>query len=137
MLIHDAKSGENVAVDYREMAPQGATRDMYLDENGDVDTQRARFSHLAAGVPGTVAGFHYAHQKFGRLPKPIKKSSEGKAKAKEKAVKEKPSKKAAEPEKKAAEPEKPSEATGLKESKESKETKETKKGPEGSEVAKA
>ncbi len=67
MLIHDAKSGENVAVDYREMAPQGATRDMYLDENGDVDTQRARFSHLAAGVPGTVAGFYYAHQEFGRL----------------------------------------------------------------------
>jgi len=67
MLIHDANSGENVAIDYREMAPQGATRDMYLDENGDVDSNRARFSHLAAGVPGTVAGFYYAHQKFGRL----------------------------------------------------------------------
>lgn len=67
MLIHDANSGENVAIDYREMAPQGATRDMYLDENGNVDSNRARFSHLAAGVPGTVAGFYYAHQKFGRL----------------------------------------------------------------------
>ena len=67
MLIHDANSGENVAIDYREMAPQGATRDMYLDENGDVDSNRARFSHLAAGVPGTVAGFYYAHQEFGRL----------------------------------------------------------------------
>ena len=68
MLIHDADSGENVAVDYREMAPLGATRDMYLDENGDVDKNRTRFSHLAAGVPGTVAGFYYAHEKFGRLP---------------------------------------------------------------------
>ena len=68
MLIHDAESGEDFAVDYREIAPQSATRDMYLDENGDVDKNLARFSHLAAGVPGTVAGFYYAHQKFGRLP---------------------------------------------------------------------
>jgi gamma-glutamyltranspeptidase/glutathione hydrolase len=68
MLIHDAASGENVAIDYREMAPQKATRDMYLDENGDVDTNRSRFSHLAAGVPGTVAGFYAAHEKLGRLP---------------------------------------------------------------------
>jgi gamma-glutamyltranspeptidase/glutathione hydrolase len=68
MLIHDAANDENIAIDYREMAPQKATRDMYLDENGDVDTQRSRFSHLAAGVPGTVSGFHTAHKKFGRLP---------------------------------------------------------------------
>lgn len=68
MLVHDAASDENIAIDYREMAPQAATRDMYLDENGDVDTNRSRFSHLAAGVPGTVSGFYTAHQKFGRLP---------------------------------------------------------------------
>ena len=68
MLIHDAANDENIAIDYREMAPQKATRDMYLDENGDVDTNRSRFSHLAAGVPGTVSGFHTAHKKFGRLP---------------------------------------------------------------------
>jgi len=68
MLIHDAGSGENIAIDYREIAPQGATRDMYLDENGEVDRNRIRFSHLAAGVPGTVAGFYAAHQKFGHLP---------------------------------------------------------------------
>ncbi len=68
MLIHDAANDENIAIDYREMAPQKATRDMYLDENGDVDTNRSRFSHLAAGVPGTVSGFYAAHQKFGRLP---------------------------------------------------------------------
>ncbi len=68
MLIHDAANDENIAIDYREMAPQKATRDMYLDENGDLDTNRSRFSHLAAGVPGTVSGFYTAHKKLGRLP---------------------------------------------------------------------
>lgn len=67
MLIHDASQDEDIAIDYREMAPQLATRDMYLDENGDVDTDRSRFSHLAAGVPGTVSGFSLAHKRFGRL----------------------------------------------------------------------
>ncbi len=68
MLIHDADADENSAVDYRERAPKRATRDMYLDENGDVDTSRSRFSHLSSGVPGTVSGFYFAHQKHGRLP---------------------------------------------------------------------
>jgi len=68
MLIHDAANDENIAIDYREMAPLTATRDMYLDENGDVDTNRSRFGHLASGVPGTVSGFYTAHQKLGRLP---------------------------------------------------------------------
>jgi gamma-glutamyltranspeptidase/glutathione hydrolase len=67
MLIHDAINDENIAIDYREMAPISATRDMYLDENGDVDPTRSRFSHLAAGVPGTVSGFHTAHRMYGRL----------------------------------------------------------------------
>ena len=68
MLIHDAVSGESLAIDYREMAPPAATRDMYLDDDGDVDAMRSRFSHLAAGVPGTVAGLYLAHEKFGKLP---------------------------------------------------------------------
>ncbi len=68
MLIHDTASGTDVAIDYREMAPIGATRDMYLDENGDVDNELARFSHLSSGVPGTVAGLYKAHSEFGRLP---------------------------------------------------------------------
>ena len=68
MLIHDSKTGDNTSIDYREMAPAGATRDMYLDEDGNVDRGRAMFSHLAAGVPGTVAGLHHAHRQFGRLP---------------------------------------------------------------------
>jgi len=68
MLIHDAATGENSSIDYREMAPVGATRDMYLGEDGSVDTNRAMFSHLSAGVPGTVAGLYHAHQQYGRLP---------------------------------------------------------------------
>lgn len=68
MIIHDAESGADIAIDYREMAPRAATRDMYLDRKGDVDRSRATFSHLASGVPGTVAGLFKAHSEFGRLP---------------------------------------------------------------------
>lgn len=68
MLIHEAESGNAIAIDYREMAPIRATRDMYLDENGDVHKARSRFSHLSSGVPGTVAGLYKAHREFGRLP---------------------------------------------------------------------
>lgn len=68
MIIHDAESGIDVAIDYREMAPRRATRDMYLDKNGNADRQKATFSHLASGVPGTVAGLYKAHSEFGRLP---------------------------------------------------------------------
>jgi gamma-glutamyltranspeptidase/glutathione hydrolase len=68
MLVHDAESGESIAIDYREKAPQKASRDMFLDEEGNVDKDRARFSHLSAGVPGTVAGMWRAHQDYGRLP---------------------------------------------------------------------
>jgi gamma-glutamyltranspeptidase/glutathione hydrolase len=68
MLVYDAESGETTAIDYREMAPLGATRDMFLDENGDADPELSRNSLLASGVPGTVAGFWHAHQQFGRLP---------------------------------------------------------------------
>jgi gamma-glutamyltranspeptidase/glutathione hydrolase len=68
MLVYDAESGETTAIDYRENAPLGATRDMFLDANGDADPMLSRFSHKAAGVPGTVAGMHLAHRKFGSLP---------------------------------------------------------------------
>ena len=68
MIIHDAERDEQIAIDYREMAPKRATRDMYLDEDGNVDNETARFSHLSAGVPGTVAGLYLAHQEYGRLP---------------------------------------------------------------------
>jgi len=68
MLVHDAEANETVAIDYREEAPRRAGRDMFLDEQGDVDNDKARFSHLSAGVPGTVAGLWLAHRDYGRLP---------------------------------------------------------------------
>ncbi|MEM7431150.1 MAG: gamma-glutamyltransferase [Pseudomonadota bacterium] len=68
MLVHSAATGENIAIDFREIAPIGATRDMFLDENGDASPQLSRSSHLSAGVPGTVAGLYAAHQQFGSLP---------------------------------------------------------------------
>lgn len=70
MLVYDAASGETTAIDYREMAPLGATRDMFLGEDGEADPELSRNSHLASGVPGTVAGFWRAHQQFGKLPWP-------------------------------------------------------------------
>ena len=68
MIVYDAETGETAAIDYRETAPFGATRDMFLDANGDVVKERSRITHLATAVPGTVAGLHAAHEKFGRLP---------------------------------------------------------------------
>jgi gamma-glutamyltranspeptidase/glutathione hydrolase len=68
MLVHDAGSGETVAIDYREAAPLSAVRDMFLDDDGNVDKDKTRFSHLSAGVPGTVAGLWRAHQDYGQLP---------------------------------------------------------------------
>ncbi len=67
MLIYLAAEDRVVAIDYREMAPAAAHRDMYLDENGDVDLSMVRFSHRASGVPGTVAGLYHAHQKYGTM----------------------------------------------------------------------
>jgi gamma-glutamyltranspeptidase/glutathione hydrolase len=68
MLVYSAADGQTRAIDYRETAPIGATRDMFLDSQGNVDATLARFSHLSAGVPGTVAGLHLAHSQYGKLP---------------------------------------------------------------------
>ena len=54
------------ALDHRETAPLAATRDMFLDEEGNL-TDRSVLGHLAAGVPGTVAGLWEAHRRFGML----------------------------------------------------------------------
>jgi gamma-glutamyltranspeptidase/glutathione hydrolase len=59
--------GTTAALDFREMAPSGATRDMFLDAQGNV-TDRSTVGHLAAGVPGSVAGMWEAHRRFGRMP---------------------------------------------------------------------
>ncbi len=67
MLVHDASAGSTKAIDYREMAPLAAFRDMYLDEAGDVVKNRSRFHGMAIGVPGTVAGMQMALDTWGTL----------------------------------------------------------------------
>jgi gamma-glutamyltranspeptidase/glutathione hydrolase len=67
MIVHDAHSGEDVAIDYREMAPAAAHRDMYLDSNGQLDADRSTRGHLAVGVPGTVGGLLLVLERYGAL----------------------------------------------------------------------
>lgn len=66
MVIRMA-DGRTAAIDYREMAPQAATRDMYLDADGKL-TDKSVVGHLAAGVPGAVAGMVAALERYGTLP---------------------------------------------------------------------
>jgi gamma-glutamyltranspeptidase/glutathione hydrolase len=66
-MVIRQKDGAVQTLDYRETAPARATRDMYLDERGE-PTDRSLTGHLAAGVPGAVAGLTEAHRRYGRLP---------------------------------------------------------------------
>jgi gamma-glutamyltranspeptidase/glutathione hydrolase len=66
MLIRLAE-GKTHFLDYREKAPAAATRDMYLDTHGDVVGGASEVGYKAIGVPGSVAGMVYAHQKYGKL----------------------------------------------------------------------
>jgi gamma-glutamyltranspeptidase/glutathione hydrolase len=59
--------GRAAAIDYREIAPLAATRNMYLDANGN-PTDKSRVGHLAVGVPGAVMGMTEALAKFGTKP---------------------------------------------------------------------
>jgi gamma-glutamyltranspeptidase/glutathione hydrolase len=65
MIVRTA-DGTTAALDFRERAPLAATRDMYLAPDGS-STDRSMIGHLAAGVPGSVAGMWAAHQRFGSL----------------------------------------------------------------------
>ncbi|PHR93825.1 MAG: gamma-glutamyltransferase [Robiginitomaculum sp.] len=67
MLIALADRDEVVAIDYREMAPSGATRDMYLGADGEVDNNLAQYSRLSAGVPGSVMGMLDALETYGTM----------------------------------------------------------------------
>ncbi|MDZ5604683.1 gamma-glutamyltransferase [Pseudomonas sp. RP23018S] len=59
--------GKPYFLDYREVAPKAATRNMYLDEKGELIENLSLVGARAAGVPGTVMGLWEAHQKFGKL----------------------------------------------------------------------
>jgi gamma-glutamyltranspeptidase / glutathione hydrolase len=65
MVVHDAKTGKATAIDFREMAPGAATRNMYLDAAGNVVPNKSLYTHFAVGVPGSVAGLLHALDKYG------------------------------------------------------------------------
>ena len=67
MLVHLAKENKTIAIDYREMAPSKAKKDIFLDENGDAVTKLSREHGLAVGVPGTVMGMSLALEKYGTM----------------------------------------------------------------------
>jgi len=66
-MVAFTEKGKTLALDYREKAPAAAGRDMYLDANGNAQTNLSQSGHLASGVPGTVAGLFSTHQ-YAKLP---------------------------------------------------------------------
>lgn len=67
MLLHDAKTGSNHALDFRETAPAAAHRNLYLDEQGNVIEGESIYSHRSIGVPGSVAGLEHALHNWGSM----------------------------------------------------------------------
>lgn len=66
-LIYRSAKGQINSMDFREKAPALAKRDMFLDANGNPISEKSKEGHLAAGVPGTVAGMVELHKKYGKL----------------------------------------------------------------------
>lgn len=67
-MVFRKADGETGSLDFREKAPLAATKDMYLDENGNPIPEKSQLGSLAIGVPGTVAGIFAVHKKLGSLP---------------------------------------------------------------------
>ncbi|TDE44393.1 gamma-glutamyltransferase [Flavobacterium rhamnosiphilum] len=67
-MVYRKANGEIGSLDYREKAPLASTKDMFLDEKGNVIKGKSTESPLAIGVPGTIAGIFAVHEKLGSLP---------------------------------------------------------------------
>ena len=67
-IVYRSKNGQDGTLDFRETAPAGASRDMYLDASGNVVPGRSTAGALSVGTPGTVAGMEALHKKLGKLP---------------------------------------------------------------------
>jgi len=65
-MVAKLSDGREVSIDYREMAPGKATRDMYVDALGGAQTDKSQDGHLSSGVPGTIAGL-FESAKYGKL----------------------------------------------------------------------
>tara|TARA_B100002052_G_scaffold58736_1_gene51717 strand:- start:1109 stop:2782 length:1674 start_codon:yes stop_codon:yes gene_type:complete len=64
-MVIRLSNGEVSTIDFREVAPLLSDRDMFLDDSSRVIRGKSLYTALASGVPGTVAGFGYAHEKYG------------------------------------------------------------------------
>ncbi len=67
-LLHDARSGRDVFIDAREVAPESATPAAYLDKDGELDRDRSENGPWSAGIPGLPAAFVHVAQRYGKLP---------------------------------------------------------------------
>lgn len=67
-FVYRSADGEVGSLDYREMAPLAATKDLYLDTEGNVIPKKSTLGGMAVGIPGAVAGILEVHQKMGSLP---------------------------------------------------------------------
>lgn len=67
-MVYRTNDGKTGALDYREKAPLAASKNMYLDENGNIIQGKSTLGAMAVGVPGTVDGLFKVHEKFGSLP---------------------------------------------------------------------
>jgi gamma-glutamyltranspeptidase / glutathione hydrolase len=67
-LLHDAKTGKDIFLDAREVAPESATPAAYLDKAGELDRDRAENGPWSAGIPGLPAALVELARKYGRLP---------------------------------------------------------------------
>ena len=67
-FVYHHKDGSSGSLDFREMAPGNAFKDMYLDENGDVIPDMSTLGGAAVGVPGSISAIYEIHTKFGSLP---------------------------------------------------------------------
>ncbi len=66
-MVFRLADGTSGALDYREMAPISATKNMYLEQEGKVVSDNSKTGALAIGVPGTIAGLFEIHKKFGTI----------------------------------------------------------------------
>ena len=67
-MVYRASDGKTGALDFREKAPLNASKDMYLDTEGNVIPGKSSFGIHSVGVPGTIAGLFEVYKKFGSLP---------------------------------------------------------------------
>lgn len=91
-MVYRLNSGEKGTLDFREKAPLLASKDMYLDDNGNIIKYKSRHGVHAVGVPGTIAGIFAAQEKFGLLSpedilKPVIKLAENGYRVTEKQAK--------------------------------------------------